>query len=257
MSRNRDRARQGRLPARLPGQRASTGTIPPEALEKRPGFKADGLQTWEITAFFLGALCADDVDYGPKLILDHMQGDDGWWDDIDHVMGFSRMTAGLWSLLLMMQGRFGMPLHAPERSDPPTPEQLRELIRVREREVQRFVEGQGLSAKDQKLDPPFEAMVVDMARVKHEMGKIDQNLRRTPPKDPDALRSIGRELDRLSLDLCDAFFRMGAHSKKRREQRFVDEGGMGPEYDPCACGSGKLRGACHGVESEPEAAPAS
>ncbi len=252
--RDSNRARQLGRPA-SPGRRpGSVGVIPAEALEKRPGFQSDGLKVWEIQAFYLGALCASEPEYGPKVILDSMRCDEGWWDDIDHVMGFSRQNAALWGLLLGMQGRCGMPLHRPEMSDPPTVDELRQLIRVRDRECQRFVEGMGVSQKPEEIDARNRDLLADLARWKVDQRNLDRGLRRQPPTEPAARREALGQLERLSLTLSDVFFRFGTHALELREEHFRKEGGMGPEFEKCPCGSGRIRGVCHPM---PEEAPAS
>ncbi len=194
---------------------------------------------------FAGALCSSDPEYGPKLVLDHMQGDEGWWDDIDHVMGFSRMTAGLWGLLELSQGRHGIPLHAVELSDPPTVAELRQIVWTREREYQRFQEGMGLSAKPgDDLDPQAKEAAVDFAKAKLGLKAIDRALRRAPPSSPEALRAVRAELEQLSLEMEDFYFRMGALGRRLREERLRREPPIDAPHLPCHCGSGKLGGAC-------------
>ncbi len=254
MARGRDRQRRmsqaGALP-RLPGQRSSVSNIPPEALAKRPGFRADGIQIWEIEAFFLGAMCAEDAEYGPKLILDHMQGAGDWWKDIGHVMGFSRMAAGLWSLMYTTQGDVGWPLEHPKTSDPPTIGELREWARVKQRELDRFIDGQSLAAGEADLDPKAKEIVVDLARIKVALRDLDGGLRRSEPADPDGLRATLATLGKLDLELSDAFFRLGVLALRRRREKWREDSRMGPEYDPCPCGSGRLQGVCHGAPKTP------
>jgi hypothetical protein len=180
-----------------------------------------------------------------------MRGDEGWWDDIDHVMGFSRMNAGLWGLMLELQGRCAMRPHQPEVSDPPTLDELRQWIRVRERECQRFMEGMGVSQKPEELDARNKELLGDLARLKIELRALDRALRRTPPKEAEALRAVLAGLERQSLALADLFFRFGAHARDLREEHYRKDGMMGPPYQKCPCGSGRIRGVCHPPEETP------
>ncbi len=241
---------QGRRPGAPGKRRGSIGVIPAEALEKRPGFQADGLKVWEIQAFYLGALCAIEPEYGPKIILESMRGDEGFWQDLDHVMGFSRQNAALWGLILAMQGRCAMPLHRPHVSDPPTIDELRAWIRVRERENQRFMEGMGVSQKPEELDARNKELLAELARLQVELRALERALRRQPPKEPEGRRAVLAGLERQSLALADLFFRFGTHAIATREEHFRKEGGMGPAYDKCPCGSGRIRGVCHPLEAE-------
>jgi hypothetical protein len=253
MSRRRDpnRVRQQSAGPSGLGRRPGTGgTIPAEALEKRPGFQSDGLKVWEIQAFYLGALCAVEPEYGPKIILDSMRGDEGWWEDIDHVMGFSRQNAGLWGLMAVMQGRCAMPLHRPEVSDPPTLEELRAWVHERQRGNQRFMEGMGISQKPEELDARNKELLGELARLEVELAELDRALRRQPPKDEAGLRAVLAGLERQSLRLADLFFRLGCHSLAQREEHYRQDGMMGPDYMPCPCGSGRIRALCHPPEAD-------
>jgi LmbE family N-acetylglucosaminyl deacetylase len=75
-------------------------------------------------------------------------------------------------------------------SDPPTLDELRQWIRVRERECQRFMEGMGVSQKPEELDARNKELLGDLARLKIELRALDRALRRTPPKEAEALRAV-------------------------------------------------------------------
>ena len=242
-SRRRDPARLRRMsgPAQGPG---AIGILPAEAITKRIALEPTSLQGWEVQAMFQGALAAIEPEYGPALVLEHMQGDEGWWQDIDHVMGYSRKMAGLWGLLWQAQGRCGVPPHSPEVSDPPTADELRRWVHEREREIQRFLEGMGLSAKPEELEEKGKVILADLARLQISHGDLERSLRRQPPASPEAARALLAELERLTIVQTDIFFRLGKLAFDRRREFDAREGLVSPPYLPCPCGSGKLAGAC-------------
>ncbi|MHB1846861.1 MAG: hypothetical protein ACYCWW_18730 [Deltaproteobacteria bacterium] len=229
-----------------PAARPGMAQLPAGELRRKVTPQPTQIQGWEILALFLGASCSSDPEYGPKLVLDHMTDTAGWWDDVNHVMGFCKMTAGMWGLVVQAQGRHAMPLHRVECSDPPTVEELRQIAWTRERENQRFQEGWGLSAKpEDKADQAALAAMGDFAKAHLALKAIDRELRRNPPASPEAARFAQAALEQVTLDFEDFHFRMGCLALRLRDERERREPPVEPERLPCHCGSGRLGGACH------------